>query len=58
MILAIFVLVIATVALGVYLGVNYGGLKLTKRTLETEEPRLAENVDDDQLDGLPTDAKF
>lgn len=56
--LVIFVLIIAAVAVGVYLGVNYGGLRLTKRTLETEEPQLAENVDDDQLDGLPTDARF
>ncbi len=45
-------------ALVVYAAVMVGGLKMTKETLEHEEPDLGRRVPDEELEGLPTDAKF
>ncbi len=44
-------------ALATYGAVMIGGLKMTKETFE-EEDYLRDRVDDEDLEGLPTDTRF
>ena len=54
---ALFIIGALVFALTVYGAVMVGGLRMTKETFE-EEDYLRDRVDDDDLEGLPTDTRF